>query len=112
MLVSLIVLGLSIYRNSSHHLCSTIDIYSNRSMIVSALSMVTVILAAVNSDTLDLAEGVKNDKKCLSTLEDFKEAYFRGDYYRSDPGEWGYDAYFKGHWYMQIGLTMGFYRLT
>ena len=80
------------------------------SMTALALSM--VILIAVNVDIPALAEGVKNDRKCLSTLEDFKEAYFRGDCYHSDLGEWKYDAYFKGTWYKQMGLTMGFYCLT
>ena len=74
-----------------------------------------VILVTVNGDSLAiaLAECTKNDRKCLSTLEDFKKAYFRGDYYRSDLGEWGYDAFYKNGWNIrQMGLTMGFYRLT
>ena len=76
-------------------------------MIVLALSVVTL----VTFDIVPPVEG-QDDGKCLSTLEDFKEAYFRGDYYRSDPGEWGYDAFYRDGSYMRIGLTMGFYRLT
>ena len=76
-------------------------------MIVLALSVVTL----VTFDIVPPVEG-QHDGKCLSTLEDFKEAYFRGDYYRNDSGEWGYDAFYRDGSYMRIGLTMGFYHLT
>ena len=82
-------------------------------MILLALSIVILVAVNGNSLAIALAECTKNDRKCLSTLEDFKEAYFRGDYYRSDSGEWGYDAYYTdGRDDKQMGLTMGFYRLT
>ena len=79
-----------------------------RSMTVLALSM--VILVAVNGYRPALAEGAHNDKKCLSTLEDFKKAYFRGDYYHSDSWRWRY--YMTWSTLSRIGLTVGFYRLT
>ena len=79
--------------------------------------MFIVTLSVVVSITLNvftLGERVQEGGKCLTTLKDIKEAYFRGDYYPTDVDletpEFGINTY--GAFRNRFAMTVGYYRLT
>ena len=77
--------------------------------------MFALTLSVVVSFTLNvftLGERVQEDSKCLSTLKDIKEAYFRGDYYPTDVQIPGVDISLYGGLRNGFAMTMGYYRLT
>ena len=77
--------------------------------------MFVLTLSVVVSFTLNvftLGESVQEDSKCLSTLKDIKEAYFRGDYYPTDVRISEFDISSYAGFQYGFAMTMGYYRLT
>ena len=79
-------------------------------MFVLTLSVVVSFTLIMNVFTL--GERVQEDSKCLSTLKDIKEAYFREDYYPTDVRILEFDISSYGGFRKGFAMTMGYYRLT
>ena len=74
------------------------------------LTLSVVVFFTLNVFTL--GERVQEDSKCLSTLKDIKEAYFRGDYYPTDVRISEFDINSYVGFQYGFAMTMGYYRLT